>query len=206
MTKVGLLVALPSEIPFVFRDTSIIHRYCGRLVKVVVTGMGQKKAGEKILSLCANPEGFAPDFLINLGFCGATNDELRIGDLIFADRLSYKKRKIQLKNSYTERLKEIFEGTRFYTGKLQTFDKGVFSRGRVDKDTLAVDMESFALGEISMKYQTPLIVVKIVSDIVPEKLRPNGFYGQVKSLFTQKRFVQERINEFVRYYFRENRP
>lgn len=201
MSNVGLIVSLQAEVPIFFRDTSIVHQLNGSLLKVVISGIGQKRAREKTKSLCKKKERFSPEYLINLGFCGATNDELNIGDLIVANRLGYKNKEIELKNLYIDKVENDLQGTKHFTGKIQTFDWPVFSRSRVCEDTLAVDMESFAIGEISMKYQMPLIVIKVVSDIVPKKVNAKNLWYQLKSIIKNKRHLQSPINEFVKHYF-----
>ena len=201
MPNVGFIVALNTEVPFLFRDTSIVHQLNDNLIKVVISGIGQKRAGINTKSLCEKQEKFSPDYLINLGFCGATKDELTIGDLIIANRLSYNNQEIQLQNMYINKAKDVFQGTRYYIGKLQTFDWPVVSRSRVCEDTLAVDMESFAIGETSMKYQIPIIVIKVVSDIVPKKVSVRSLYHQLRSIVNTKRHVKSQVNEFVKRYF-----
>jgi len=201
MPNVGLIVALHSEVPLLFRDSSIVHQLNKNLIKVVISGMGQKQATRIATSLCENKKKFSLDYLINLGACGATNDNLNIGDLIIANRLSYDCKEIQLTNMYIDNVKAIFQGTRHYIGKLQTFDWPVFSRSKVFEDTLAVDMESFAIGETSIKYQIPIVVVKVVSDIVPPKVNAINLWYQLKSMRNNKNHVHKQINEFAKHYF-----
>jgi nucleoside phosphorylase len=201
MPNVGFIVALHAEVPFIFRETSIVHKLHDNSIKVSISGMGQKRAGKTTISLCENKENFFPDYLINLGFCGAVKDELNIGDFIIANRLSYNNQEIQLKNMYIDKAMDVFQGSSHYSGKIQTFDWPVFSRNRVCEDTLAVDMESFAIGETSMTYQMPIIVIKVVSDIVPKKVSVKNLSHQVKSIIKNKRHVQSQINEFVKHYF-----
>ena len=201
MANVGIIVALNTEVPFLFRDTSIVHQLNDNLIKVVISGIGQKRAAIKTKSLCEKQEKFSPDYLINFGFCGATKDELTTGDLIFANRLRYNNQEIQLQNIYIDKAKDVFQGTKYHIGKIQTFDLPVFSRRRVCEDTLAVDMESFVIGETCMKYQIPIIVIKVVSDIVPKKVSLKSLWQQVRSIVNTKRQTQSQANEFVRRYF-----
>ena len=201
MPNVGFIVALNTEVPFLFRDISIVHQFNDHLIKVVISGTGQKRAGKKTKSLCDKQEKFSPDYLINLGFCGATKDELTIGDLIIANRLSYVNQEIRLQNLYIDKAKDVFQGTKYYLGKIQTFDWPVFSRSRVCEDTLAVDMESFAIAETCIKYQMPIIVIKVVSDIVPKKASLKSLWHQGRSIGNTKRHAQSQVNEFVERYF-----
>ena len=106
--------------------------------------------------------------LINTGICGAVGDKLNIGHLIIANRLVYRDREIQLENSPIEKIADLLMDSEYHLGKLQTSNWPVLSRARITGDTLAVDMESFAIAQTAAKYQIPLIIIKAVSDIVPK--------------------------------------
>ena len=204
MTNVVLIVAQRTEVPILFRDTSTVHQLYDNVIKVIISGIGQKRAGKKTKNLCESKERFSPEYLINLGFCGATNDELNIGDLIIANRLSYNNQEIHLNNRYIDKVKDSFQGIKHFTGKLQTFNWPVFSRKRVCEDTLAVDMESFAIGETSKNYKIPIVVIKVVSDIVPKRVSVKNLWYQLESMINNKRYVQSQLNVFVKHYFNEH--
>jgi nucleoside phosphorylase len=204
MPKVRFIIALNAEVPFLFRDTSIVHQLNDNYIEVVVSGMGQKNAGIKTKFLCESIDRFSPDYLINLGSCGATNDRLNIGDLIIANRLSNDKQEIQIANKYIDKAKDDLKGIKHYVGKLQTFNWPVFSRRSVSEDTLAVDMESFVIGITAIKYQIPVVVIKIVSDIVPVKASAVHMWQQLKSISDNKNLVQRQLDNFVKHHLCES--
>ena len=120
--------------------------------------------------------------LINSGFCGSVRKQLDIGHLIIANRLAYRDREIQLENSPIENIVDLLVESEFYVGKVQTFNWPVLSRARVAEDTLAVDMESFAIALTAAKYQIPVIIMKAVSDIVPKQATLISLLNQVRIL------------------------
>jgi hypothetical protein len=50
MPNVGFIVALHAEVPFLFRDTAIVHQLHDNSIKVAISGMGQKRAGKTTIS------------------------------------------------------------------------------------------------------------------------------------------------------------
>ena len=105
-----------------------------------------------------------------------------IGHLIIANRLAYRDREIQLENSPIGKVVDLLVESEYHVGKLQTFNWPVLSRARVDGDTLAVDMESFAIAQTAAKYQIPAIIIKAVSDIIPKHAGLISLLNQVRSL------------------------
>ncbi|MBU0992768.1 MAG: hypothetical protein KJ737_09780 [Proteobacteria bacterium] len=203
MPKIGFIIAQRKEIPFLFQDTAMVHQLNDNLIKLIISGIGPKKAGEAIKHLCRDPETFFPDYLINLGFCGSTQDELKIGDLVIANRLSYKNREIQLENIYMDKLKDIFQGSKYHVGKIRTFDFPVLSRKNLCQDTLAVDMESFAIGEMAMTYQIPVIIFKIVSDIVSPQINVKNLWRQLKNRIKYRQLVKHQLDTIADQYFHD---
>ena len=168
MPNIGFIVAMRAEIPQILRDTCGVYQVGGNAIKVAVCGIGPKKARLTTQQVCTGSLGFQPDLMINAGFCGAVRNELDIGHLILANRLAYRDREIQLENSPIEKIVGRLAESECHLGKLQTFNWPVLSRARVTSDTLAVDMESFAIAHTAANYRIPAIVIKAVSDVVPE--------------------------------------
>ena len=139
--------------------------------------------------------------LINLGFCGAVRNKLDIGHLIIANRLAYRDREIQLENSPTEKVVGLLAESEYHVGKLQTFNWPVLSRARVAGDTLAVDMESFAIAQTAAKYQIPVIIIKAVSDIVPRHASLISLLNLVRRLKINSKKAQARLSMNVKKIF-----
>ena len=169
------------------KDTTDIYHIGENTIRVAVSGIGLKKARRATKQMCTGSLGFLPDLVINAGFCGAVRSEMVIGHLILANRLAYRERELELKNSPTEKVSGLLAESKYRVGKLQTFNWPVLSRTRVSDDTLAVDMESFAIAEITAKYQIPAIFIKAVSDIVPRHAGPIRMMKLVRSLMVNSR-------------------
>jgi nucleoside phosphorylase len=182
MPNLGLIVAMRAEVPYLLKNKTNNYQIGNNTIKVAVSGIGQKRARRTTREVCSGSLGFLPDLLINSGFCGAVRNKLDVGDLIIATRLAYHDREMQLKNSLIEKIGSLLTGSETHLGKLQTFNWPVLSRARVAKDTLAVDMESFAIAQIAAKNRIPALFIKAVSDIVPKHASPISLLNLVRSL------------------------
>jgi nucleoside phosphorylase len=198
MPNIGLIVAMRAEVPYMLKDTTGIYQFGDNAVRVAVSGIGPKKARRAAQQVCTGSLGFLPDLLINSGFCGAVRDKLDIGHLIIANRLAYRDREIQLENSPIEKIVDLLAESEFQTGKLQTFNWPVLSRAGVVEDTLAVDMESFAIAQTAATYQIPTIIIKAVSDIVPKHASLIGLLKLVRSLKINSQKARTRLSRNVK--------
>ena len=182
MPNIGLIVAMRAEVPYMLKNTTGIYQIGDNAIRVAVSGIGLKKARRATQQVCTGSLGFIPDLLINSGICGAVRDKLDIGHLIIANRLAYRDREIQLENSPIEKVVDLLVESEIHVGKLQTFNWPVLSRARVAGDTLAVDMESFAIAQTAAKYHIPTIIIKAVSDLIPKHAGLISLMSQVRSL------------------------
>ena len=182
MPNIGLIVAMRAEVPYMLKNTTGIYQIGDNAIRVAVSGIGLKKARRATQQVCTGSLGFIPDLLINSGICGAVRDKLDIGHLIIANRLAYRDREIQLENSPIEKVVDLLVESEIHVGKLQTFNWPVLSRARVAGDTLAVDMESFAIAQTAAKYHIPTIIIKAVSDLIPKHAGLISLLSQVRSL------------------------
>jgi len=197
MSNIGLVVAMSMEIPDIFRDKSSVHQIGDNAIHIVVSGIGQKRARYSTEKVCRE---FHPDYLMTLGFCGGTRDDLHIGHLVIADRVTYGRKEIELDNKYLDEATNALHGMEYHRGVFQTFDWPIFSRNRVSKDTLAVDMESFAIADIGRTYHIPTVMIKAVSDIVPEKVSMNSLLNLIKIIRGNAK-AKNQLNEFAKQYF-----
>jgi len=194
MPNIGLIVAMRAEVPYVLKNTIGIYQIGDNAIRVAVSGIGLKKARRTAQQLCTGSIGFLPDLLINSGICGAVGNKLDIGHLIIANRIAYRYREIQLENSPTEKTVGLLAESENHVGKLQTFNWPVLSRARVAGDTLAVDMESFAIAQTAAKYQIPVIIIKAVSDIVPNHAGPIGLLNLMRSFKINSKTARARLS------------
>ncbi len=201
MPNIGFIVAMRAEVPYMLKDTAGIYQIGNNAIRVAVSGIGPKRARRATQQVCTGSLGFHPDLLINSGFCGAVRNELDVGHLIIADRLSYLDHEIQLENWAIDKVVNLLVKSEYHVGKLQTFNWPVLSRGRVTRDTLAVDMESFAIAQTAAKYQIPAIIIKAVSDIVPEHAGLLSLLTLVRSLKINTKKARARLNMIVKKIF-----
>ena len=194
MPNIGLIVAMRAEVPYVLKNTTGIYQIGDNAIRVAVSGIGLKKARRTAQQVCNGSLGFLPDLLINSGICGAVGNKLGIGHLIIANRLAYRDREIQLENSPIEKIADLLVDSEYHIGKLQTSNWPVLSRARITGDTLAVDMESFAIAQTAAKYQIPLIIIKAVSDIVPNHAGPIGLLNLMRSFKINSKTARARLS------------
>jgi nucleoside phosphorylase len=194
MPNICLIAAMRAEIPYMLKNASGTYRIGDNAIRFVVSGIGPRKARRATQQVCNGALGFLPDLLINSGFCGAAQNGLGIGQLIVADRLTYGDREIQLDDNLIENIVGILIEAEFHVGKLQTFNWPVLSRARAAPDTLAVDMESFAIAHMAAKYRIPAVFIKAVSDIVPERTSMIGLLNFVRSCIVGSKKARTSLN------------
>ncbi len=203
MPNIGLIVAMRAEVPYMLKNTTGIFQIGENAIRVAVSGIGLKRARRVTQQVCTGSLGFLPDLLINSGYCGAVRNKLDIGHLIIANRLAYRDREIQLENSLIEKVVSLLVESEYHVGKLQTFNWPVLSRARVIGDTLAVDMESFAIAQIAAKYQIPVIIIKAVSDLVPKHTSLISLLSLMRSLKNNSKKARARLNINVNKIFED---
>jgi nucleoside phosphorylase len=203
MPKIALLVAMRTEVPHMLKNTTGIYRIGDNAIRLAVTGIGPKKARRTTQQVCTGSIGFIPDLLINSGFCGAVRNDLNIGHLIIANLIAYRDREMQLENSPIEKVAHLSAGSEYQVGKLQTFNWPVLSRARVSGETLAVDMESFAIAQTAATYQIPAIIIKAVSDIVPQHAGLFSLLTLARNLKINTRKARDRLNVVVEKIFED---
>ncbi len=201
MPDIGLIVAIRSEVPDLFHDNTGIKQVGDNRIKVAISGIGQKRARHTTRKMCQNANDFCPERLISLGFCGGTQDNLVIGQLIIANRLSYNGQEIELENRYLTEAMGSLKESLYRVGKFQTFNRPIFSKNKILKDTVAIDMESFAIAQTARNHHIPITVIKVVSDIVPDKATLRNLFNLLKSMRSNFKKAKRQLNLFAREYF-----
>jgi nucleoside phosphorylase len=103
----------------------------------------------------------------------------------------------------TERLSSID----YRVGEFQTFDRPVLSKGKVLEGVLGVDLEAYAIVKKAKEYDTPSIIIKSVSDIIPEKkhlIFPT--IRLVYRIFKNFKTAKKGLNDFGQNYFNSQTP
>ena len=205
MPELVLLAAMRSEVPHRLRHSTGICRIGDNAVRLVVTGIGPKKARRATRRVCTGSLGFVPDLLINAGFCGAVRNELDVGHLIIANLIAYRDRVVRPTHSLIEKLTgRLAESNyRCRVGKLQTFKWPVLSRSGVSDRTLAVDMESFAIAQTAARHQIPAVIIKAVSDRVPRQAGLRSLLSLVRRLKSNARTARVRLEATLNQIFED---
>ena len=198
MPNIAFVVAMRTEIPPMWANTTGFTRIGDNVIRLAVTGIGPKKARRTTQQVCTGSLGFIPDLLINAGFCGAVQNELNLGHLIIANLLAYRDREMQLENSPIEKVANLLAGSEYRIGKLQTFNWPVLSRAKVSGDTLAVDMESFAVAQTAARYQMPALIIRAVSDIVPQQAGLFSLLALVRNFKINTRKAKAQLSVIIK--------
>ena len=198
MPKIALIVAMRSEVPQILRETTGVYRAGNNCIGLAVSGVGLRNARRAARQVCNGSLGFQPDILINSGFCGAVQDGLDIGHLVLADRLAHRELEIKSRIRVDKAKSGFSAGLECHVGKLQTFGWPVLSRTRVHGDALAVDMEAFGVAQTAAKYRIPLLIIKAVSDIVPEQISMNGLLNLARKLKANTRRARTALSSILK--------
>ncbi len=201
MPNIALIMAMRSEVPPILRETDGSCQFGKNAVGLAISGVGLKRARNTAQRVCSGSLGFQPDLLINSGVGGAVGKGLDIGSLVIPDRLAYRDQEIDSKNRAFEEVAGHLAEGEYHVGKLQSFNWPVLSRSRVPGDTLAVDMESFAIAQAAVKYGIPLTIIKVVSDVVPEQLNLTGLLCLARSLGVNTKKARARLSPILKQLF-----
>lgn len=124
-----------------------------------------------------------PRLLINLGTCGGFEGHLNVGDVVLAEET--------LIYDIHERMGDPDEALHFYSTRIdlsflrgpfphivrigrlvsadEDIDPGMVERLRVEYGALAADWESGAIAWTAHRNRTPLLILRVVSDLVSEQ-------------------------------------
>ena len=171
MNKIGLIAAMIVELPSSIRYSkkgSNIFQFSGYQFKTQVSGIGFNNASKTVEKMCLD---FKPDLLILLGFCGGVGPALDIGDLCIPDEVHYDNMKIKVDSSLLKLIRTRLDdkSLKYHTFSMQTFNQPVLDKNKVSDGIYCVDMEAFAVLQKASEKSVPAIVVKSVTDVIPDK-------------------------------------
>ena len=143
----------------------------GRQVVLIEAGVGPLAAARGTQALLA---GHRPQWVISAGFSGALDQRLKQGDIVMADSIADGEGH-RLSIDFKIRPEAVAATPGLHVGRLLTVDRIV--RSPEEKRTLgqqheclAVDMESWAVGEVCRQAKTKFMAVRIVSDAIDREL------------------------------------
>lgn len=146
-------------------------RLKGRNVVLIEAGVGPLAAARGTQALLA---GHRPAWVISAGFSGALDPKLKQGDIIMADSIADGEgHRLSIDFKISPEAAAATPG--LHVGRLLTVDRIVRlpeeKRALGEQhEALAVDMESWAVGEVCRQAKTRFMAVRIVSDAVDHEL------------------------------------
>lgn len=189
----------PAGLPVDFARTARIGDYDALLV---ANGAGWNRAAAAVDAAA----GFAPDAIVNTGFCGALEKGLGIADIVAATEITRGGR------AYPCR---VVEAPR--TGPIASIDHvaqtAIEKRKLRAAGAIAVEMEAGGVAERALAAGAPLYCVRAVTDLAEETLendfnealRSDGHFDTMNILRGALRHPAERIPELLRLRRRCNR-
>lgn len=142
-----------------------------RNVAIVTSGVGQLAAARATQALIA---GHRPSWVISAGFAGGLDPRLKRGEIVMADSListDSRRLAIDLKISPESiaTSKGLHIGPCVASDKIlhRPADKSALGRRT---GALAVDMESWAVGEVCRQAKTRFLAIRVISDTVDDEL------------------------------------
>jgi adenosylhomocysteine nucleosidase len=142
-----------------------------RTVAIVTAGVGQLAAARGTQALIA---GHRPSWVISAGFAGGLDPRLKCGDVLMADSLisvDGRRLAIDLKISPESvvAMKGLHLGPCVASETIlhRPADKAALGRRT---GALAVDMESWAVGEVCRQAKTRFLAIRVISDAVDDEL------------------------------------
>jgi len=131
-------------------------------IKLIISGTGKIKSATALTYLISNKDIKDNNYIINIGFIASSNNNSQLGDIVYIS-------KIQNAYSDTTFYPEMIYKHSFLEGSLTTFDKIIENK---IENIEYIDMEAYGFFQTASIFfkKDKIIVLKIVSDILKEKL------------------------------------
>src|SRR4029077_18837959 len=135
-----------------------------RAIEVFHTGVGEKVCRQSIAKFLQNRQ---PDCLISAGFAGALNDQLNVGDLLFAQNFS---------TAELDKARPLLANLPIHVANLLTVPSMIDfneERNKIARATgaAAVDMETEFIARACAEHGVPLLSLRVITD-TPSKSFP----------------------------------
>ena len=162
-------------------------------IVLVQSGVGQQRAEDATLQVI---DRFKPSTLVSIGYAGAVQPELNVGDLVIADTIIEEKKKGEYSPDFDwlNRAKDVscLEGFKAVVGGLLTVDNVIhdsLSKQELGKNysVQAVEMETSAIAKVAEEKDVPLLSLRVISDrLDQELLDSSSFLGSDGEISTLK--------------------
>jgi nucleoside phosphorylase len=162
-------------------------------IVLVRSGVGRQRAEDATLQVI---DRFKPRALISIGYAGAAQPELNVGDLVIANTIIEEKEKGEYSpdSDWLNRAKDVScpDGFKAVVGSLLTVDNVIHDS--VSKKKLggsysvqAVEMETSAIAKVAEAKDVPLLSLRVISDrLDQELLDSSSFLGSDGEISTLK--------------------
>ena len=161
-------------------------------IVLVRSGVGQQRAEDATLQVI---DRFRPSTLVSIGYAGAVQPELNVGDLVIADTIIEEKKKGEYSpdSDWLNRAKDVTcpEGFKAVVGGLLTVDNVIhdsLSKQELGKNysVQAVEMETSAIAKVAEEKDVPLLSLRVISDRLDQELLDSSSFlgsdGEISSL------------------------
>jgi len=137
--------------------------------KLIISGTGKIKSATALTYLISNKDIKENDYIINISFIASSNNNSQLGEIVYIS-------KIQNAYSDTTFYPEMIYKHNFLEGSLTTFDKIVEKK---IENIEYIDMEAYGFFQTASIFfkKDKIIVLKIISDILKEKLEDRILFG-----------------------------
>ncbi len=174
-----------SDRPSFGHAKGFLGTWLGRQILVVQSGIGKKRARGVLEQVM---DTYSPALVISCGFAGGLNADLKLGDILIADRVidvAYNSNgdDFAIKAPETLNSKEFLKAKEMsnefsfgvYSGPLITSDVAICDPKNKKElgdqnSALGVDMETSALLRTTNKQSIPLVSIRVISDTVDQEL------------------------------------
>jgi len=150
---------------------------------VLKTGMGGERAALVLTRALesAIASGARPARVISTGFAGSRRQDLKIGDVITARKVSFEGRSIEID------LAEIEPRASFCEVALQQVSEVMGAKNQAEAE--AIDMESYSLAGVAARFQIPFSVIRMISDDPEHPIPEGGWLAIVRSPLSLAKFL-----------------
>jgi adenosylhomocysteine nucleosidase len=162
-------------------------------IVLVRSGVGQQRAEDATLQVI---DRFKPSTLVSIGYAGAVQPELNVGDLVIADTIIKEKKKGEYfpDSDWLNRAKDVAcpEGFKAVVGGLLTVDNVIhdsLSKKELGENysVQAVEMETSAIAKVAEEKNVPILSLRVISDrLDQELLDSSSFLGSDGEISTIK--------------------
>lgn len=177
---------------FKLKKDSTINRvqvFKNEKIILIVTGVGILKSAIALTYILSKLKIDSDDIFVNIGVCGAKNEEFKVGDIVLCNKII---------NSESKRAyyPDMIFNHRFKEGSLESFNRVINSESGVTGDL--VDMEGAGLIEASSYFfETYQVnIIKIVSDYLDGDIDSESVESLIEKALVEIEIWLERRGEF----------